>query len=457
MATISSVVTSTITSTSISLGSSTSTYSTNVIDGTSTVFAIGSSTSTLVNTPITLTTIYTTWLSSLPTSTPPVTSPPSPTSPSPTSPSSTARTSITTTPGESTASTSAKSATTQSSGTSTPTSRPAKTIIKTNIGAVVGAAVGCLIAGLLLGFLIAWCLNKRKRKRKQLYDNAYSPPPATESKAYDPPPQPPLQPLPIQDKASVQLNQFLLDALPDKELAAELHALGTLIQQHVENNYHLQPVRVNSRALASSLTQLGLDEGGSLAHDDVVTLALDPKTRHIALQHVISKVVFTGIDVSSRSRLSTLPAPMAAFLQSIPSQGHHGDSDSQATSLALSRWRVLSAFLLHPNRSQRTPLPASDAAIAPQVKSLANALDAFLAPFVLGPDRQKSHLEAVIAECTKFGYVLLSQPSEWAFVHVPDRLGQAAVVCAGLVKLSDKDGRRYGSPFQVVAPKVVQV
>ncbi|KAB5536393.1 hypothetical protein GE09DRAFT_1176388 [Coniochaeta sp. 2T2.1] len=387
----------------------------------------------------------------------PSTTPTTPTvsTPTPLSPASTPNTSTTSLTAVPTASKSGNSTTTQSSGTSTPTSRPVKTITKTNVGAVVGAAVGCLIAGLLLGFLIAWCLSKRKRK--QLYDDAYSPPPATESKAYDPPPQPPLQPLPIQDKASVQLNQFLLDALPDKELAAELHALGTLIQQHVENSYHLQPVRVNSRALASSLTQLGLDEGGSLAPDDVVTLALDPKTRHIALQHVISKVVFTSVDVRSRSRLSTLPAPMAAFLLSIPSQGHHGDSDIQASSLALSRWRVLSAFLLHPNRSQRTPLPASDAAIAPQVKSLANALDVFLAPFVLGPDRQKSHLEAAIAECTKFGYVLLSQPSEWTFVHVPDRLGQAAVVCAGLVKLSNKDGRRYGSPFQVVAPKAVQL
>jgi hypothetical protein len=101
--------------------------------------------------------------------------------------------------------------------------------------------------------------------------------------------------------------------------------------------------------------------------------------------------------------------------------------------------------------------------MAPQAKSLANALDTFLAPFVLKDEssrfQQKSHLQAVILECAKFGYVLLSQPSEWAFVHVlaPDWHGPTAVVCAGLVKVGDRDGRRFGSPLQVVAPKGVQI
>ncbi len=78
---------------------------------------------------------------------------------------------------------------------------------------------------------------------------------------------------------------------------------------------------------------------------------------------------------------------------------------------------------------------------------------------------QRNHLQAVIGETTKFGYVLLSQPSEWRFVHDAssgqfqnqNQQGLVAVVCAGLVKVGDKDGKAFPVPQQVVAPSVVLV
>lgn len=143
------------------------------------------------------------------------------------------------------------------------------------------------------------------------------------------------------------------------------------------------------------------------------------------------------------------------------------------SSLALNQWRTLSAFLLHPARSQRTPLPTSHTALAPQAAALAHALDSFLGYFAAGSDKegrsqQRGHLEAVIAETTKFGYVLLSQPSEWRFVHVPgpSQQGQqgqqtggalVAVVCPGLVKVTDKDGTPYPVPQEAVAPSTVLI
>jgi hypothetical protein len=126
----------------------------------------------------------------------------------------------------------------------------------------------------------------------------------------------------------------------------------------------------------------------------------------------------------------------------------------------------LSAFLLHPNRSQRTSLTPSEEALAPQIASLGNALNTFLGYFVL-PDQQDkvqqlNHLQAVIFECSKLGFMLFSHPSDWRFIH---RAGYAssmpaakvAVVCAGLEKLSNKDGTAYSQPAQVVAPTVVQI
>jgi len=73
--------------------------------------------------------------------------------------------------------------------------------------------------------------------------------------------------------------------------------------------------------------------------------------------------------------------------------------------------------------------------------------------------QQRSHLQAVIGETTKFGYVLLSQPSEWRFVHALSQQtgGRVAVVCAGLIKVTDKDGTPYQAPKQVIAPQTVLV
>lgn len=131
-----------------------------------------------------------------------------------------------------------------------------------------------------------------------------------------------------------------------------------------------------------------------------------------------------------------------------------------AFDFALRRWRLLSAFLLHPNRSQRTALPTNETAMAPQAKLLIDTLDPFLSPFVhadhaAGRYQQRSHLEAVILEVAKFGHVLLSQPSEWKFVYTTGLQGRTAVVCPGMVKVSDRDGRRYSELRQVVAPRAV--
>jgi len=259
-----------------------------------------------------------------------------------------------------------------------------------------------------------------------------------------------------------QLDKFLLDSSPDKEIASELRSLGTLIEQHVEDNYHRKPVQEDPRVLAAALVQLCISSGsGSLAPDALAQLALEPKTRFTALQHVLSLVLFRSVDVCSGSPLSMLPAPVAGFLRSMPQKEDRDKTD--VLFFALNQWRALSAFLLHPARSERTPLPTSSATATKQAAALTGALDAFLGYFVASDgdrrSRQRSHLEAVIAETTKFGYVLFSQPSEWRFEHAQshDTRGRVAVVCAGLLKVADKDGTPYTPPKQVVAPQIVLV
>ncbi|KAK3952632.1 hypothetical protein QBC32DRAFT_340937 [Pseudoneurospora amorphoporcata] len=353
--------------------------------------------------------------------------------------------------------------------------KPAKGRGGVSSGAAAGIAIGCLIAGLLLGLAAAFCFFSRRKQRHVGHDGDVTHVATTPSK--DSSYAQVGSGMQNQDeKGMPQLKHFLLDSLSDQELAAELRDRHNLIQQHVENHYHFHPLdvrRVNRQSLLAALSQLGLGQAGSEGPpaETIVSLALDPDTRQIALQHVLSTVIFTSIDPSARSHLSMLPTSVAAFLQSIAPDEQHGigrQVDSQASTLALHWWRVLSAFLLHPQRTQRTALTPSDAALAPQAAAIAQALNRFLLYFVEDSDtarfQQESHLREVIAECAKFGYVLFSQPSDWCFLHVAGHEQVAGsvrgyrgkvVIAAGLVKHTDKDGRRLGGSAQTSGTLVV--
>lgn len=320
-------------------------------------------------------------------------------------------------------------------------------------GAIAGAAVGCAVAGLIFGFVAAWLLLRRRWKKNDTGrpDGVAIIATSPEAKDYSS--------VSVNPSGSeAQIDQFLLIPAPDKEIGTELQSLGDLIHQHVENHYEFGPSPASASILSQSLVNLGFTQGSGLSADAIAALCIQPESRQAGLRHVLSHIIFRSIDVHSRSSLSMLPAPLAAFLQSIP-PAEQQHTNLLVTSLALSKWRSLSALLLHPNPAERSPLPVSGDVVGPQALALANALNTFLHYFV-GSDEQTSHLQAVIIECTKLGYVLLSQPSDWHFVFETDGAStrkQPVVVCAGLEKLSHGDGTRYSSPRRVVEPLVISI
>ncbi|WAO93274.1 Hypothetical protein NCS54_01081500 [Fusarium falciforme] len=289
-------------------------------------------------------------------------------------------------------------------------------------GALAGAAVGCAIGGILIGLVAAWLLFRRRRRGQDdiktvPHDNPRAF--ATVEK-----------PSPTVSDDSTPLNHLLLDATPDREIEAELQALGHLIDQHVEKYYHLDPV-TDVSTLSDHLAPLGDFPHGTEA---IAGVCAKPMSRQTGLRHVISQVVFKSLDIYSHGAFSMLPAPLSTFLDSMPSH------NATAQSAALSEWRRLSAFLLHPSPYERTPLPISEAALSPQALALATRLNAFLHHFVgTSHSAQTDHLQAVIIECTKLGYVILSQPQDWRFVF---EKGNSVVVRPGL----DKGGRRVVEP-----------
>ncbi|KAI1811331.1 hypothetical protein GGS20DRAFT_115238 [Poronia punctata] len=316
-------------------------------------------------------------------------------------------------------------------------------------GAIIGIAIATAVVGCLIGFLSALIFARRRRGyRSAPQFTTY--PERDKEMAISPD---------ISD--GIQLDQFLLEPKPDTILASELRSLGHLIQQHTENHYHLNPVRIESSMLRQPLGDLGIERGSAPAIARLASLVLEPRTRQSAIQYVIAKTAFESTVIGGSACMSLLPPMVSALGSSMPPvEGHVGNH--QAVGLAITKWRQLSAFLLHPERSQRTPLVPSEDISTQQAQQLTLALNRFLEPFV-SEDReeryeQENHLREVIVECAMFGYVIFSQPAEYRFRFDSDGGLDTIVVCPGLEKISDEQGHRSQSrPDQVIAPVIESI
>lgn len=127
---------------------------------------------------------------------------------------------------------------------------------------------------------------------------------------------------------------------------------------------------------------------------------------------------------------------------------------TSAISIALTRWRQLSAFLLNPTRSDRGHVVAKESELEPLAQELVTVLNKSLSVFVddTNRDDQENHLRDVAVECAKFGYVIFSQPAEFAWKFEADA-DKEIVVCPGLDKVTDDHGLRC-TPDTLAAPEV---
>lgn len=324
--------------------------------------------------------------------------------------------------------------------------------------AAAGIGVGCFFAGALMAFVLCFFIMRRKMKRRE-HGRAIAPTSISPST-----PEKSLHSLP----KAAQLNQHLLDTTPDAEIVREMQALGELIRQHTEYNYQSWPLKMARERISKELHILGFSADRS---EQLLVMVKNPKLRQSALQHVLSTVIFSRVSFQAQHHHSLLPASMGVFLSQIApaSRGKGDDQGKHWASLkwntpinltisayteALTRWRRLSTFLLHPNRSMRTPLPANSDDTQQKAKTLAQSLNRFLLYFVEEDhvSRQTAHLQDVILECTKLGYTLLSQPSTWHFVFEGGS-SQSFVVNPGLTKIGDGDS----VPREVLMPASIAI
>ncbi|KAK7918047.1 hypothetical protein PG985_009921 [Apiospora marii] len=385
-------------------------------------------------------------------------------------------------------------------------------------GAIAGIAIGCLIAGVLLGAVAAWILLRRKRQWEPPQSASYYPVKNDTQEKLAPiaaPSNRSLDPL-DQFLMDVKPDRELVSELRSLDRSIQRHVAEHYHTQPVPdgavNPEDLALVLVKL-GIDSTIGQGDGNAQQSLARH-LSHLALNPSTRFQTLRHVIMSVAFGSTALRSSSSISMLPPFVAAFArhlsESEPELGQQrGKLDVFHT--ALTKWRQLSVYLLrHTNRPSTehraiSPLSPSEDISTQQAQRLAEELNRFLAPFIAlsrGQDlddddddesdtlaryEQENDLRETLVECATFGYLLFSQPAEYGFAYSDGKRrvvsttitttknnkggggdgggegegssrnhGEKIVVCPGLQRMGDEEGRRYASPQILMCPVVAE-
>lgn len=136
---------------------------------------------------------------------------------------------------------------------------------------------------------------------------------------------------------------------------------------------------------------------------------------------------------------------------------------------ALTKWRLLSAYLLQTVRSNRDPLLPKESDIQAAISRNMAMIRPILIPFVIpgAERRQTENLQGLMAEGARFGLLLFQQPASWVVDwDIPKmrdvkggsrHVAVAIVLFPGLVKTADEEGRRYGDVKIVLPAEVLHI
>ena len=193
---------------------------------------------------------------------------------------------------------------------------------KLSLGVVAAVAVACTVFGTLLGWALGVFRHRQRHRAAESLETGVEAGMCIGKEA--------LSPALSSSDFSCDPTPCFYPEIPDHELSAHVQEIGILIQRHVETNYHLEHVEPKIGSLVQGLANLGTTRQSNLTSAEIINLVLDPYTRHVAIQHVISLVVFKSVDFSARSRLSMLPTPIASFLRAMP-RDEPGECNTEGT------------------------------------------------------------------------------------------------------------------------------
>ncbi|EFY87146.1 hypothetical protein MAC_06824 [Metarhizium acridum CQMa 102] len=226
-----------------------------------------------------------------------------------------------------------------------------------------------------------------------------------------------------------------------------------------------QKVLPNSVSLNKSLETLGLSED---ARNLICELLTEPRTRRIAMRHVLVWAVFSNLDIRSVGPLSLLHPAIKNFMLYDPKEHRKREEYTdpmERDEIVRNAWRQVSAALLqesilawgnHHLYSRTNPHLDS------QIQSLMDALSGFLEHLPMLDDGPFKHgwippLRRLIFRCAKLCYILASDPGNWVITLPPPSLAQGVCIFPGLTLVRDHDRDPLREPRVFIFPKWVKV
>ena len=329
-------------------------------------------------------------------------------------------------------------------------------------GIVIGVALGLSLVTFILTFFF---FLRRKNHSERLHTNGK----ISKSKSSAPGPEPPFQstkqielpPLKLGSNGTAYESD-LPQAADDATIKARTKTFLDQLDLHVDNFY---------RNRATS--ELGMDKAAIEAFETndlknpLHHLVKNSKNALPLIKRALNRSACRSISLDGPSDSSLLPTEFQVLPRTLasssPSMGTEskslcasspsemGDKDADVTSKeatrALSRWRVLTAYL----RPSTSSTSSDKEQRAIRIRELSTSFSKTFAPWKnpkYSNEDAARNLSAILEEGAELGILLVSQPSEISFIW-PDqtKLGARKIaVSPGLVKLTDEQGEKLSKP-----------
>lgn len=261
----------------------------------------------------------------------------------------------------------------------------------------------------------------------------------------------------------IDLDRDLPQPASEGDLRRGWENLSVSIKNHVTDCYHLDEVSQDYH----------VDKSSPLAYL-VPSLLENPKSRRLAIRQCIGKSIVENIQPDGNPENTFLPPKLVSIIHSMPitasekaprkffsacDMAHScANLPSKVLEAALARWRVITSFLLFPERGQVSEEYMVNSDI---IKRAAEKLSTDLQPY-LRPTRHISEkecqesLEKTLRLGAMFGLKLFSQGARWSFGEwdkgekTEMKSGRRILlVSPALLKVTGENGQFFADPIVV--------
>jgi hypothetical protein len=119
-------------------------------------------------------------------------------------------------------------------------------------------------------------------------------------------------------RPQIVLEDNLLERVDDSVVLSSMRDLNILIEGHVKNSYHLYKLDESQEDLGRRLHDCGFGKNSEPSADTLSSLLIDPRTRSVAIRHIIASTLLSHIDWKAPKETSLLPPQIAALCETIP-------------------------------------------------------------------------------------------------------------------------------------------